>query len=88
MMNDDELSKLRLKQLSAHAVSAGAEFVTDSNPPHAGTCPRCDKPADDIATRRLNTAYHEDDRNWLHSCRACWEDTVEYYRELWQEVYR
>jgi hypothetical protein len=40
-----------------------------------------------IITRRLNTAYSVESSNWMCSCLDCYRETVDHYRELWDEYY-
>jgi hypothetical protein len=50
-------------------------------------CPGCGRYVDDVAKRRLNTAYHKDSMNWVTSCEDCFREVWEYYRELWGTYY-
>jgi C4-type Zn-finger protein len=50
-------------------------------------CPLCGRYRDDVAKRRLNTAYHKDALNWTISCEDCFHDAWEYYQEQWETYY-
>lgn len=41
-----------------------------------------------IRKRRLNTAYVNDESNWMISCDNCYEEAVEYYSDLWDMYYQ
>ena len=48
-------------------------------------CPVCGEPKLDIAMRRLNAAYTDDDLNWLISCRDCFDDQQFLLSEMWDD---
>jgi hypothetical protein len=48
-------------------------------------CVLCGRESDRIATRRLNTAYVDEASNWQCGCEDCYQKTIDYYRELWNE---
>lgn len=50
-------------------------------------CPCCETETNDVERRRLNTNYYNDDLNFLTSCQQCYEDTLAYYAERWQDYY-
>jgi hypothetical protein len=37
--------------------------------------------------RRQNTAYVEDERNWVVACDDCFEEIEEYWNKMWREYY-
>ena len=37
--------------------------------------------------RRLNTAYVNDEQNYIISCLSCYRETIEYYKERWHDYY-
>ena len=39
-------------------------------------------------TRRLNTCYTDDKLNFMYSCEQLYKDTVEMYKEQWEDYYR
>jgi hypothetical protein len=51
-----------------------------------GECPFCKK-IGFIVKRRLNTAYYEEESNWVNSCYDCFLEDIEYYKEQWDEYY-
>ncbi len=50
-------------------------------------CPCCHAHCLGVKRRRLNTAYPNDESNFLESCGPCHQDAVEHYAELWDEYY-
>ena len=50
-------------------------------------CPYCDIPNNDIEKRRLNTLYVEEERNFMTSCRKCYDRAYAEYQELWDDYY-
>jgi len=42
----------------------------------------------EIIKRRLNTAYINDELNYMTSCLFAYEEAVDYYDELWKDYYR
>lgn len=81
---ETQIQEARLQRLTADLVSAGLEII-DSERVDATVCPGCGILKPDVAKRRINTAYHDDESNWQVSCRECWKETIEHYRELWAE---
>lgn len=68
---------------------AGTEVEVENLPP---ICPICNLPdyktgSQVIAKRRLNTAYVDDELNWLVSCLDCYNEQYEWYAELWDYYY-
>ena len=51
-------------------------------------CPCCEKEADEIERRRMNTAYVDDDSNWMISCLPCFDEMEEYWQERWDDYNR
>ena len=53
-----------------------------------GYCPQCGRWFRYTRKkRRRNTAYCEDELNWLYSCRECYEYDCDYFEELWKDYY-
>jgi hypothetical protein len=52
-------------------------------------CEYCQECHDEskIQRRRLNTAYYEDELNYMTSCEEVYKEAIEYYRELWSDYY-
>lgn len=46
-------------------------------------CPCCGELRPDVEVRRRNTAYVDDDLNYLESCLLCYEGDCQYFDELW-----
>lgn len=40
-----------------------------------------------VKRRRLNTAYVDEESNYLTSCLSCYWETVDYYQDLWDDYY-
>lgn len=51
--------------------------------PMQDLCVCCREYKLDVARRRLNAAYANDELNWLDSCGDCFEEAVEHYQDLW-----
>lgn len=63
--------------------------LTDANIPVDLTiCPHCGRPSRDVASRRINTAYVDDNLNQRTECGQCHSRTIEYYDELWDDYNR
>ena len=82
----DPLEDHRRKSAECQLVGMGVTIYRGDKPT-TGQCPVCSLEKPDVATRRLNTMYHNDESNWLHSCGDCYADAVDHYRELWDEYY-
>lgn len=80
----EEIKRWRINTTTAHMVGAGLRI---ESPPQECVCPCCKTHKDDVATRRLNTAYAADESNWLESCGTCFEEAVEHYQDLWDTYY-
>lgn len=50
-------------------------------------CKCCGFMSTTVARRPLNTMYVDDERNFLESCKGCYEETIDYYKDLWSEYY-
>ncbi len=73
----------RMRTTQAHMVSAGFNIGTEEAD---GCCLYCRREGK-VARRRKNTAYVDEKRNWMESCRECFQEAVEYYADLWQQYY-
>ena len=82
----DPLEADRLKSAECQMVNLGVAIYRGDRPA-PGVCPVCTLTKPDVAVRRLNTMYDEDSSNWLHSCEDCYTDTVDHYRDLWNEYH-
>lgn len=51
-------------------------------------CPSCGKHGRDVCRRRMNTAYVNDESNFITECDSCFADTEDYWAEMCQEHYR
>lgn len=50
-------------------------------------CPCCERLRYDVKRRLRNTAFLDDELNWLDSCLDCYQDDYEYYADLWHDYY-
>ena len=48
----------------------------------------CCCPAPAGQHRRQNTAYLDDELNWIYVCDRCNEDIEEYWKDMWEDYYR
>lgn len=82
---------LKTHQSKMFAVSLIHAGVTITNyalgVEESGHCPICERDNLCIMSRRLNTAYHDEQDNWLRSCEDCYNERVEHYKDLWSEYY-
>jgi cytochrome c553 len=69
---------------TAHLVQAGLDI---SQPLEESVCPCCQEQRFDVRKRRRNTAYVNEESNWLICCGECHESDVEDYAELWDTYY-
>lgn len=53
-----------------------------------GYCEYCRKYFKYPKRRELNTAYVNEEDNWMCSCKGCYDEVVDYYKELWENYYR
>lgn len=53
-----------------------------------GYCEYCHKYFKYPKRRELNTAYVNEEDNWMCSCKGCYDEVVDYYKELWENYYR
>lgn len=80
----DDIERHRIATTTAHLVERGLDI---SEPTKLTVCPCCEQEKPDIRKRRKNTAYVNEESNWLVSCDECFQDTVAYYAELWADYY-
>lgn len=50
-------------------------------------CPICDGDDGTVERRHQNTAYVDEESNWLTSCKECFDEAEEYWAERWAEYY-
>jgi hypothetical protein len=57
------------------------------------TCPECNTESSTVEERRQNTRYTKDELNYVTMCRecfkerGCFEETKQYWKEMWRDVY-
>lgn len=56
-----------------------------ANIEYSEVCPQCNEPKTTVLKRRQNTAYGDDDANFILCCQGCFEMAVEYWEERWEE---
>lgn len=59
---------------------AGTQVDSDATTCHCGSTKQ-------VAKRRLNTAYADDERNWYTSCVDCYIEAYEQFKEQWEDFY-
>ena len=59
------------------------EKISENN----NICPMCGIEKYDIHYRRMNTAYIEDDSNYITVCKDCFDEVEGIWKERWQEYY-
>lgn len=84
---DEWIKQERLEITKVQLTSAKVQIIgTEVDPDLVhGICPYCEKQCEDIARRRLNTRYGDEESNWITSCYSCWEERIDHYNELWDE---
>ena len=65
---------------------------TVNDVPLPTNCPICGQPDHSsgtavVANRRLNTSYVDDEKNWLISCKECFDRMFYQYEEMWADYY-
>lgn len=83
-MELDALKKHRENMVAVRLVSAGLRIEEDVS---VVICPYCKREGEDIKKRRKNSAYVDDNRNYTVSCLSCYEETVEYYSDMWADFW-
>ncbi|MOA31764.1 hypothetical protein D3C78_1529390 [compost metagenome] len=48
-------------------------------------CARCKQEKESTKKRRTNTAYVEDELNFVTECDECFEETESYWEQMWKE---
>jgi len=48
-------------------------------------CGRCGKEHESVWIRRTNTAYVEEELNWVLECDECTEETEGFWKMMWEE---
>ena len=51
-------------------------------------CPVCNTTCNSVEKRRQNTRYVNEDQNYIVSCVECYKNREEYWKEMWEEVYK
>ena len=52
------------------------------------TCQGAEGPCQRLGKRRRqNTAYNDEESNWVHLCDQCFEQNEKYWGEMWSEYY-
>lgn len=50
-----------------------------------GHCPHCERYFKYPKKRMMNTCYEDYESNFVYECMECYERTLEYYQELWDD---
>lgn len=88
-ISNEELESHRRKMLAVGFINAGVTITNNAlGVEESGHCAICERDNLCVMSRRLNTAYHDEQMNWLRSCEDCYNERIEHYRELWNEYYR
>jgi hypothetical protein len=54
---------------------------------HYKKCPCCGINKPYVLRRRQNTAYEDEESNYVECCEDCFEQIESYWEERWQEYY-
>ena len=79
----DALEKHFLATRTARAVQAGLDI---SEPSQQAECLGCHR-VTAVRRRRMNTAYVNEESNWVTCCDECFAETVEHFADLWATYY-
>jgi hypothetical protein len=82
----DSIERWRVAVTASHLIGAGLD-ISYPAPANGPICKCCGRPQLNIRERRLNTAYYNEDQNWLTSCKDCFDEVVAYYKERWDDYY-
>ena len=82
---DDDFLKKELVEL--HRVRMASAGLFSEVWGESAKCECCGKTGA-VARRPLNIRYVNEESNWMTSCLSCYQDAIEYYNDLWREVYR
>ena len=52
-----------------------------------GYCPQCRKYFKYPKRRRTNASYENEEDNYTYECKKCWERTMEYFDNMWEDFY-
>jgi hypothetical protein len=81
--------KMRLRYYKYVVLSWLHRQARKLNVTDGGFCCGADGPCFRIGTRRRqNTAYCDDERNWIIACPECFEAIEERWRDLWSDMSR
>ena len=50
-------------------------------------CSYCNRLTNTVDNRRINTAYEDEESNWMASCKECYEDAQQHYADAWSTYY-
>lgn len=50
-------------------------------------CPMCKKESATVERRRQNTAYLEEESNWVTVCEDCFEEIQWQWEQMWRDLY-
>lgn len=81
----DELARHIFAIRTAHAVAAGLRICKTE--PATSVCPCCQREQLDVARRRRNTAYVNEELIWLEPCGECFEIDTAAFQEQWDDYY-
>lgn len=48
-------------------------------------CGQCNQQKDSVERRQTNTAYVEEELNWVTECAECFELTEDHWRMMWED---
>lgn len=84
---DTEAAKHYLKIRAAHLSPIERKIYNypSGNLPCQGWEGPCEN--NTASLQRQNTAYHDDERNWVTLCPECMKACDEYWAEMWEEYY-
>lgn len=50
-------------------------------------CPQCKKQCHTVKRRKRNTAFNDDENNYIEVCFECWQEDCQYWDERWNDYW-
>lgn len=68
-------------------MSSTTELTTGELQAQSVTCQQCEQESTTVERRRQNTAYADEESNWVTVCEKCFEKIQENWEEMWEDYY-
>lgn len=50
-------------------------------------CPMCETESETVERREQNTRYVKEEMNFVTSCKECFDEIQEFWKEQWEDYY-